>query len=124
MRRLTPDTELRLHLAKAQEFWREDRLDLANEAMRNALRVGLPPGHWYDFQRMLEAELGAREHGERIAVSPTLAIETDPGLWAENWPRIESISATAIEDVARNMGIEWDRPILLTLFPEDSWPYV
>src|ERR1051325_1489452 len=95
--RLTPDTALRIHLAKAQEHWREDRLDLANEAMRNALRVGLPPGHWYDFQRMLEAELGAREQGERFTVSETFTIEADPHLWGHRIADLESAGQRAID---------------------------
>src|ERR1051325_4932841 len=97
--RLTPDTALRIHLAKAQEYWREDRLDLANEAMRNALRVGLPPGHWYDFQRMLEAELGARDQGERLNIDESLIIETEPDRWGDYWPDIQSISSAAVEEV-------------------------
>ncbi len=120
-RRLTPDNQLRLHLAKAQEYWREDRLGLANEALRQAQKVGFPPGALYDFQRMLEAEQGAREAGRLFRTAEHLIIEGDPARWGEYWQTIVETACVAARTVEETLDVRWGRPILLTLIPDNGW---
>jgi hypothetical protein len=120
-RSLTPDTELRLHLAKAREYWRADRLDLAVAAMKNALRVGLHPGDIYDFQRTIEAEYGARTAGRFCRVAEHLILETDPDLWRDYWQEIRLTAQRAVETVSEALAVRWGKPVLLTLIPKDEW---
>lgn len=114
--RLTPETALKVHLAQAREYWRQDRLDLANAAIRNALRVGIPAGDWYDLQRIVEAEWGARQASRRIRVSEHLILEAS-GLT----PEIRVIANRALAEVSDALAVAWAKPILLTLFPSDEW---
>lgn len=120
-RRLTPDNQLRLHVAKAREYWRLDRLDLANAAMCQALRVGVPPGPLYDFQRVLEAELGARLAGSLIRVGEHLILEADPLRWGGYWPHLIKTAAAALQRVEAALDVRWAKPVLITLIPEDEW---
>lgn len=118
---LTPESALRLHLAKAREFWREDRLELANAAMRNALRVGLPPGNWYDLQRTIEAELGARRAGRFYRLAEYLALEAEPRHWGSAWEGIRQTAPRACEGITEALGICWGKLVLVTLIPEEDW---
>lgn len=110
-----------MHVAKAREYWRLDQLDAAVRAMELALRIGVPPGPMYDFQRTLEAELGARAAGRRIRVSEHLILEADPGRWGGYWPIVVATAREALEAVEATFDARWSRPVLLTLIPEDEW---
>lgn len=118
---LTPDSALRLHLAKAREFWREDRLELANAAMQNALHVGLPPGDWYDLQRTIEAELGARRISRFYRLAEHLTLEVEPHRWGNAWEGIRQTAPRVCEEVTEALGICWGKLILVTLIPEEDW---
>lgn len=118
---LTPDSALRLHLGKARDFWREDRLDLACAAMQEALKVGIPPGDLYDFQRTVEAEWAARRASIREQLSDHLILEADPEAWVEMLPDIRRIAREALEDIEAALGVEWSKPVLLALFTSDEW---
>lgn len=118
---LTPEMELQLHLTKAREYWRADRLDLACAAMQSALHVGLHPGHFYDLQRTIEAELGARHAGAQYRVAEHLLLEADPAWWGEEWAEIVQGVARAMEEVTDLLCVRWGRPVLVTLFPQQDW---
>lgn len=118
---LTPQTQLQLHLAKANEYWRADRLDLALAAVKAALDVGLHPGHWYSFQRTVEAEWGARQAGRRIRVEESLVLETDPRRWGAYWPRISQIASDGLHFVTEALHVHWGKPVLLTFIPDEEW---
>jgi hypothetical protein len=120
-RRLTPDNQLRLHLSQAQEYWRQDRLDLASLALQKAQRVGFPPGSLYDFQRMIEAEYNARLSAQRIRISEHLIIEAEPSFWGGNWERICRIAQSAVEEVEGTLDARWSKPVLITLIPDQEW---
>jgi len=120
-RRLTPENQAQLHIAKAREYWRMDRLDLANAAMELALRAGVAPGPLYDFQRMLEAELGARQAATMFRIAENLIIEADPRRWGGYWPVILETSASAARQVESTLDVRWAKPVLLTLVPVDEW---
>lgn len=120
-RRLTPDNQLRLHLAKSHEFWRADRLDLAYSAMQKALRVGLPVGHLYDFQRTVEAEQGARATSRLYRIAEHLIVEADSLFWGRHWGRIVQTTQEAHVEVTEALAVRWGKPILVTLFPSDEW---
>src|SRR5579871_2981328 len=121
LRTLTPDNQLRLHIAKAHEYWREDRLNLAVAAMENALRVGVPPGSLYDLQRTLEAEAGARQAGRFLRIEEWVVLEADPGAWRDMWPALVDDARQAVREVADALGVRWGKPVLITLFPDDAW---
>ncbi len=118
---LTPETRLRLHLAKANEYWRADRLDLALAAVKAALDVGLHPGHWYSFQRTVEAEWGARQQGRRIRIEEQLALEADSAQIGAYWPRLAEIASEALHSVTGALGIHWGKSVLLTFIPNEEW---
>lgn len=118
---LTPDTELRLHLAQARAYWQADRLDLALAAIKRALRLGVDAGGWYDLQRMIEAEWGARSVGRRVRVGEGLELESVPGADPRDGARTQSILERALADVGAWMGIRWAKPVLVTLIPHEEW---
>lgn len=120
-RRLTPDNEWRLHLAKAREYWLADRLDLANAAMQNALRVGLPASDWYDLQRTIEAEWAVRQGAERRRIAEHLILEAHPARWGRYLAKITEIACRALVEVTETLAVNWGRPVLLTLFPSSDW---
>jgi hypothetical protein len=120
MPKLIPEIELRVHLAKAEEFWRQDRLDVANEAMRRALKVGIPSGHNYNLQRTIEAEWGTRQTSSQSTVHNNLIIEAQPERF-DWWDRLISISIGALQKVSDALDVGWSKPILITLFPYDEW---
>ena len=121
LKRLTPDTRLLMHLSKAREYWRMDRLDLAEAAMGLALKAGVPPGHLYDFQRVVEAELGSRQAGERRRVAENLVLEASTERWGEYWMTIRDLSIAALMDVENAFDVRWSKPVLLTVIPEGDW---
>lgn len=118
---LTPENQLRLHLTQAQSYWLEDRLDLADAAMRNALRVGIPAGHWYNLQRTIEAELGTREVCRFHRLTEELIIEAAPHLWGGFWPTIVKLAMESQRAVTEGLGVRWGKPLLLTLIPNEEW---
>jgi hypothetical protein len=118
---LTPENQLRLHLTQAQSYWLEDRLDLADAAMRNALRVGIPAGHWYNLQRTIEAELGAREACRFHRITEELIIEAAPQLWGGFWPTIIKLAVETLRTVTNGLDVRWGKPLLLTLIPNEEW---
>ncbi len=119
-RPVTPETELRIHLSKAREYWYEDRLDLAMAAVKNALRVGVPAGNWYDFQRTVEAEWGVRRDGRITRISEELSVEGD-GIWERRTREFEQIALRALHDVTDTLAVLWGKPVLVTIFPRDEW---
>jgi hypothetical protein len=118
---LTPENALRLHLSKAREYWQEDRLDLADAAIRSALRVGIPSGDWYNLQRTIEAENGARLAGIRQQIGPNLIVEASQSDWGERWPLMCRAVADAFAHVTGTLEVAWSMPVLLTLIPSDEW---
>ena len=118
---LTPETSLRLHLTKARELWLADRLDLADAAMRRALRVGFAPGSQYDLQRTIEAEYGARRAGAMWRLGEELIVEGAPARWERHWPAIVRELTRAMTDVTRTLNVRWGKPVLITLIPQDDW---
>ncbi len=118
---LTPETSLRLHLLKAEEFWRADRLELANAAIRRALEVGIPAGNWYNLQRTVEAEYVARKVSRRMRTEEWLIFETDPDRWASYWSEIVSTVSTAFHELTDALGVRWAKPVLITIIPDDDW---
>jgi hypothetical protein len=119
--RLTPDTRLLVHLSKAREYWRMDRLDLAHAAMELALQSGFPPGDLHDFQRVIEAELGARQAGEQRRVAENLVLEASTERWGEHWKTIRDLSITALTEVESAFDARWSKPVLLTVIPDGEW---
>lgn len=120
MPRLIPEIALRVHLAKAEEFWRQDRLDLANEAMRRALRTGIPVSHVYNLQRTIEAEWGARQVSEQIRIDADLIIEAQKQTFSW-WDQLTEIAGSAHANVTSALEVKWSKPLLMTLFPSDEW---
>ena len=120
-RRLTPDNQLRLHLTQAQEYWRQDRLDLASEALQRAQRVGFPPGSLYDFQRMVEAEYSSRQSAQRIRIAEQIIVEADPTYWGDYWDKICSEVPSAVGEVESVLDARWSKPVLITLIPDQEW---
>jgi hypothetical protein len=110
-----------VHLAAADGYWRADRLDLAHAAMGKALRVGVPAGNWYNLQRVIEAELAARETGEVLRLDETLLIESSPAAWATDWPKLVELARESLRHVTAALDVRWGRPVLLTLFTERDW---
>jgi hypothetical protein len=121
IRGLTPEMQLRVHLSQAHELWREDRLDLAEAAMRKALRVGIPSGHWFNLQRTIEAEQGTRSVSERLRISEELVLEAHPAVWAGGWRRVAEAAQSAVRRVTGTIDVHWGKPLLLTLIPNDEW---
>ena len=111
---------MRVHLAKAEEYWRADQLDMANEAMRRALKVGIPAGHAYNLQRTIEAEWGAREMSQRVRIHMNLEIEARAES-IEWWDRLVSMAIASLHKVTDELNVVWSKPILITLFPFDDW---
>src|SRR5258706_16112120 len=120
MPKLIPEIALRVHLAKAEEFWRQDRLDLANEAMRRALRTGIPVSHVYNLQRTIEAEWGARQLSEQISIEANLIIEAQRQSFSW-WDELTEIAKSAHAIVTSTLEVKWSKPVLMTLFPYDEW---
>jgi hypothetical protein len=118
---LTPENQLRLHLTKAQSYWLADRLNLADAAMRNALRVGVPAGHWYNLQRTIEAERGAREVCRFHRITEELILEAAPHLWGGFWPTIVKLAIESQQAITEGLGVRWGKPLLLTLIPNEEW---
>jgi hypothetical protein len=110
-----------VHLAMARRFWQEDRLREADAAMEQALRAGLPPGDFYDLQRTIEAELGARTAGEIRRIDEHALIEADPDAWGDAWPELVAGVRSAVAEVGDRLGVRWGRPTLVTLVPNDEW---
>src|SRR5258708_8834013 len=120
MPKLIPEIALPVHLAKAEECWRQDRLDLANEAMRRELRTGIPVSHVYNLQRALEAEWGARQLSEQVRVDANLIIEAQKRSisW---WDQLTEVAKSAHSQVTSALEVTWSKPVLMTLFPFDEW---
>src|SRR5262249_21242920 len=104
----------------AEEYWRQDRLDLAYEAIKRALKVGIPPGHFYNLQRTIEAEWGARQVSTQTRIQQELTIEL-PENSPEWTDRLFSISIAARQKVTDSLQVVWTKPILIALFPFDDW---
>jgi hypothetical protein len=120
MAKLIPEIELRVHLAKAEEFWRQDRLDLANDAMRRALKTGIPVSHVYNLQRTIEAEWGARQVSEQVRIDPYLTIEAQEHSFPW-WDQLTATAKSAHALVTSTLEITWSKPVLMTMFPFDEW---
>lgn len=118
---LTPDAELGMHLQMARAYWREDRLNLAFAAIKQALRVGIPAGDWYDFQRTVEAEWGARRIGSLWRIGEHFILEADRRQWGGWWEAIQKTAIAAQQDVEAALGVRWAKPALVTLIPRDDW---
>src|SRR2546422_6214188 len=119
MPKLIPEIALRVHLAKAEEFWRQDRLDLANEAMRRALKTGIPVSHVYNLQRTIEAEWGARQVSEQVRIDTYLIIEAQRHSFSW-WDQLTEIANSAHSIVTSTLEVTWSKPVLMTLFPFDE----
>ena len=105
----------------ARRLLDEDRLDLAAGAVQRALHAGIFPSDAYDLQRMIEAELGARQRGMRLRVAERLLIEARPDDWLGRWSEICAAAERAHQEVSDALGAAWGAPVLLTLIPVDEW---
>lgn len=119
--RLIPQIAGRVHLAKAQEYWRADRLDLARRAMEAALREGVEPSDIYDLQRTIEAESAMRQSAPRLRIGEHLALEAHPDRWRREWRWIHSALEEAFQRVTGALRVHWAKPVLVTLFPDPDW---
>jgi hypothetical protein len=118
---LTYEAAAQVHLGKAWQFWREDRLELAVRAIDAAMRAGVPASHLYDFHRMVDAEFATRQQAQRRRLGEHLEVEAPLDLPAELLDRIGSAFASSAERVAVALSLRWGRSILLSLVPEDAF---
>lgn len=118
---LTYEAAASVHLTKAWEFWRADRLDLALRAIGAALRAGVPASHLYDFHRMVDAESGTRHLSERLRLEEHLEIEASPETRAGDLARAAAAFREAAWLVGQRLALRWGRPVLLSLVPDDAF---
>ena len=102
------------HLGKAMEFYAADRLELAHDAMALALNAGLHPGHMFDRQRAVDAELAARRDGVHMRVGEHLIVEAPETLLSR--PGIVRLIAEAVLDISVIWSLRWGKPVLVTIF--------
>jgi hypothetical protein len=104
----------------ANRYWREDRLELAEAAMQNALALGIPAGDLYDFQHTIEAELFTRQESLARRVEEHLWVEANPTLWQGYFSRLVETTLSAFQTVTEVLQVRWGKPVLVTFFGQEE----
>lgn len=118
--RSQPEGNWQLHVAMANRYWREDRLELAAAAMQNALALGIPAGDLYDFQHTIEAEQFTRQESLLRRVEEHLWIEANPIRWQGYYARLAETTLTAFQTVTDGLQVRWGKPVLVTFFGQEE----
>ena len=111
------DAPLRAYLEIAENYYHQDRLDLAMQVVLDAFESeGWPPGLWTEFYNALTCEKDARDASASEKLDDMLIIELD-----RNAPPAvrESLKSTAIKSrktVSEMLHVEFARPVIITVF--------
>lgn len=108
----------RTHYAKAEEYWRADRLEAAHAAMTLAMQAGMSPSDVYDRQRTIDAELAARRNCLRWRPTEHLVLELPSDRSSHLHATVLSVAMAAWTDVTETLRVRWGKPVLVAVFQD------
>ena len=116
-----PDAPLEAYLRIAEEFHREDRLDLAMRVVDDAFKAkGWVPGLWTAFYNELRCEKDARDAALLRRVDDRLTIELQRDAPPSLFQKLRWRALSARQEVERVLSIGLSRPVMITVFLPDA----
>ena len=115
------DAPLHAYLDIAYAYYMQDRLDAAMAVVTDAFdRQGWPAGLWTEFYNELVCENDARNASDLRQVDDKLSIELSRDEPAGSYERLKAIALQARDEVGRALGVEYLRPVIVTVFLPDA----
>lgn len=115
------DAPLHAYLDIAYAYYMQDRLDAAMAVVTDAFdRQGWPAGLWTEFYNELVCENDARNASDLRQVDDKLSIELSRNEPAGLYERLKAIALEARDEVGSALGIEYLRPVMVTVFLPDA----
>ena len=111
------DAPLTAYLQIAEDYYRQDRLDMAMQVVWDVFESeGWPEGLWTEFYNELTCEKEARDASNPESVADKLTIELHRDVTSPVREMAKSVALESREKVAGPLVVEFDRPVIVTVF--------